>query len=222
VAQRFQRCDRLAAREAALAAEVLMAAPPRGNTGYSVYFITASTFQRTPLFRKEPMARLFVEVLFHYRDHKNYLLHEFVLMPDHFHLLISSTLSLERSLQLHQGRVLLSSKKTGIRRRKSGRRAFTIGECVELKTITTSSNTSAKIRSSRGWQLHSLTIPKARPARNCDGRGRPPNSLRRAFPPALVLTHPQNRQDNCHITANIIATTRVSRLAGSRFPATKT
>jgi len=23
------------------------------------------------------MARLFVEVLFHYRDHKNYLLHEF-------------------------------------------------------------------------------------------------------------------------------------------------
>jgi putative transposase len=80
-----------------------MAAPPRGNTGYSVYFITTSTFQRTPLFRKEPMARLFVDVLFHYRDHKNYLLHEFVLMPDHFHLLISPTLSLERSLQLIKG-----------------------------------------------------------------------------------------------------------------------
>ncbi len=80
-----------------------MAAPPRGNTGYSVYFITASTFQRAPMFRKEPMARLFVEVLFHYRDHKNYLLHEFVLMPDHFHLLISPTLSLERSLQLIKG-----------------------------------------------------------------------------------------------------------------------
>jgi putative transposase len=80
-----------------------MAAPPRGNTGYSVYFITASTFQRSPLFRKEPMARLFVEVLFHYRDKKNYLLHEFVLMPDHFHLLLSPALSLERSLQLVKG-----------------------------------------------------------------------------------------------------------------------
>jgi putative transposase len=80
-----------------------MAVPPRGNTGYSVYFITASTFQRSPLFRKEPMARLFVEVLFHYRDKKNYLLHEFVLMPDHFHLLLSPTLSLERSLQLIKG-----------------------------------------------------------------------------------------------------------------------
>jgi|SRR5271168_703124 len=80
-----------------------MAAPPRGNTGYSIYFITASTFQRRPLFRKEPMARLFVEVLFHYRDKKNYILHEFVVMPDHFHLLLSPVLSLERSLQLIKG-----------------------------------------------------------------------------------------------------------------------
>src|ERR1700716_24397 len=88
-----------------------MAAPPRGNTGYSVYFITASTAQRAPLFRKEPMARLFVEVLFHHRDHKNYLLHEFVLMPDHFHLLISATLSLERSLQLIKGGFSYRAKK---------------------------------------------------------------------------------------------------------------
>ncbi len=88
-----------------------MAAPPRGNTGYSVYFITASTFQRILLFRREPMAGLFVEVLFHYRDHKNYLLHEFVLMPDHFHLLISPTLSLERSLQLIKGGFSYRAKK---------------------------------------------------------------------------------------------------------------
>ncbi|SRR5258707_7728077 len=111
VAQRFQRCDRLAIRERLLAAEVLTAATPRGNTGYSVYFITASTAQRTPLFRREPMARLFVEVLFHYRDHKNYLLHEFVLMPDHFHLLVSPTLSLERSLQLIKGGFSYRAKK---------------------------------------------------------------------------------------------------------------
>ena len=111
MAQRFQRCDKLGTREAPLAAEVLLAAPPRGNTGYSVYFITGSTFQRTPLFRKDPMARLFVEVLFHYRDHKNYLLHEFVLMPDHFHLLISPALSLERSLQLIKGGFSYRAKK---------------------------------------------------------------------------------------------------------------
>ena len=88
-----------------------MAAPLRGNTGYSVYFITASTAQRAPLFRRDPMARLFVEVLFHYRDHKNYLLHEFVLMPDHFHLLVSPMLSLERSLQLIKGGFSYRAKK---------------------------------------------------------------------------------------------------------------
>ena len=88
-----------------------MAAPPRGNTGYSVYFITASTAQRAPLFRKEPMARLLVEVMLQYRDDKNYLLHEFVLMPDHFHLLISPTLSLERSLQLIKGGFSYRAKK---------------------------------------------------------------------------------------------------------------
>ena len=53
-----------------------MTAPHRGNTGFSVYFITASTVQRKLLFNKPPMAKLFVEVLFHYRDHENYLLHE--------------------------------------------------------------------------------------------------------------------------------------------------
>jgi putative transposase len=80
-----------------------MAAPPKGNTGHSVYFVTASTFQRRAQFRNEPMARLFVEVLFHYRDKKGYFLHEFVLMPDHFHLLLSPSLSLERSVQLVKG-----------------------------------------------------------------------------------------------------------------------
>jgi putative transposase len=80
-----------------------MAAPLRGTTGCSVYFITASTFQRRAIFSKGPTARLFIEVLFHYRDKKNYLLHAFVLMPDHFHLLLSPTLSLERSLQLIKG-----------------------------------------------------------------------------------------------------------------------
>ncbi|HXZ39471.1 MAG TPA: transposase [Terriglobales bacterium] len=80
-----------------------MAAPRRGNTGYSTYFITASTFQKMSLFQSERMAQLFVEVLLDYRAHKKYLLHEFVLMPNHFHLLITPTLTLERALQLIKG-----------------------------------------------------------------------------------------------------------------------
>ncbi len=80
-----------------------MAAPPRGNTGLGTYFITAVTFQKQSLFQSERMANLFLEVLFSYRLPQKYLLHEFVLMPDHFHLLITPTLTLERAMQLIKG-----------------------------------------------------------------------------------------------------------------------
>jgi putative transposase len=80
-----------------------MAAPPRGNTGDSVYFITASTFQKQSLFQSERFSRLFIHTLFHYRLQNKYLLHEFVVMPNHFHLLITPTLTLERALQLIKG-----------------------------------------------------------------------------------------------------------------------
>ena len=78
-------------------------AAPRGNTGDSCYFITASTYGKKSLFQSERMAQLFIEVLFHYRRQEKYLLHEFVLMPNHFHLLITPAETLERAIQLIKG-----------------------------------------------------------------------------------------------------------------------
>jgi len=49
------------------------------------------------------MARLLVDVLHHYRKQSKYLLHEFVVMPDHFHLLLTPTETLERALQSIKG-----------------------------------------------------------------------------------------------------------------------
>ena len=80
-----------------------MAAPRRGNTGYSCYFITASTFQKRNVLQSERMAGLFLDVLLHYRAQEKYLLHEFVVMPDHFHLLITPRESLERAMQVIKG-----------------------------------------------------------------------------------------------------------------------
>jgi putative transposase len=88
-----------------------VAAPPRGNTGHSSYFITASTFQKQSLFQSEALAELFVKVLFNYRDQEKYLLHEFVLMPNHFHLLITPVQSLERAMQLIKGGFSYRAKK---------------------------------------------------------------------------------------------------------------
>jgi putative transposase len=88
-----------------------MAAPPRGNTGFSTYFITANSFQKESLFQSQRMAELFVKVLFDYRDQKKYLLHEFVLMPNHFHLLTTPVLTLERALQFIKGGFSYRAKK---------------------------------------------------------------------------------------------------------------
>src|ERR1700689_4859278 len=88
-----------------------MAAPPRGKTGIGTYFITAGTFQKHSLFQSDRMANLFLEVLYSYRLQQKYLLHEFVLMSDHFHLLITPSLTLERTLQLIKGGFSFRAKK---------------------------------------------------------------------------------------------------------------
>jgi putative transposase len=80
-----------------------MAAPRRGNTGSGTYFITAGTYQKQRLLQSDRMAGLFVDVLLGYRLKEKYLLHEFVVMPDHFHVLITPLLTLERALQLIKG-----------------------------------------------------------------------------------------------------------------------
>lgn len=80
-----------------------MAAPFRANTGHGCYFITASTFEKRGLLQSDRMKRLLVNVVFQYREQEKYLLHEFVIMTDDFHLLISPIVILERALQFIKG-----------------------------------------------------------------------------------------------------------------------
>ena len=54
-----------------------MTIPYRGQIGDGIYFITASTWEQQALLQSDRMARLFIEVLFHYRNQNKYLLHEF-------------------------------------------------------------------------------------------------------------------------------------------------
>jgi putative transposase len=74
------------------------------------YFVTSKTWESRHLFRAEPWARLFFKVLVSHRG-KAYLLHDFVLMPDHFHLLMTPSVTLERALQLIKGGFSFKAKK---------------------------------------------------------------------------------------------------------------
>lgn len=79
------------------------------NNGQT-YFVTSQTWMRRELFRNPRWATLFLDVLRSYRPAK-YLLHEFVLMRDHFHLIITPQTSLEKAVQFIKGGFSFRAKK---------------------------------------------------------------------------------------------------------------
>ena len=72
--------------------------------------ITTSTWGRRALFRNDRWAKLLIDTLYHYRG-SAYLLHEFVIMPDHIHVLLTPITSLEKTAQFIKGGFSYRAKK---------------------------------------------------------------------------------------------------------------
>ena len=69
------------------------------------FFVTSVTDGRRLVLGSERSARLFIAVLQNYRAQGRFLLHEFVVMPDHFHLIITPAedIALEKAMQYIKG-----------------------------------------------------------------------------------------------------------------------
>jgi putative transposase len=69
------------------------------------FFVTSSVWSKQNLLQSDRAAGLFLRVLYDYRAQNKFRLHEFVVMPDHFHLLltIESGLTIERAVQFIKG-----------------------------------------------------------------------------------------------------------------------
>ena len=80
-----------------------------------IFFVTTITAHRQPIFRREATANLLIETLAHYRDAGKFLLHEFVIMPDHLHALLTPAdeISLERVMQFIKGGFSYRMKERG-------------------------------------------------------------------------------------------------------------
>jgi len=89
---------------------VLKPAREHTTNNAQTYFVTSDTSERRALFNVESWARLFFKTLLSHRGDA-YLLHEFVLMPDHFHLLMTPMIALERAVQLIKGGFSFRAKK---------------------------------------------------------------------------------------------------------------
>jgi putative transposase len=82
-----------------------MSTPAHRTVPGASYFITTKCWQRRSLFQVSEVAEVMISTLFDYRDSRAYLLHEFVIMPDHVHLILTpnSETSLEKAVQLIKG-----------------------------------------------------------------------------------------------------------------------
>jgi putative transposase len=93
----------------------MLAAPMKPHREHATnnaqtYMVTSPTWERRSLFQNERWAMLLIDTLYHYRP-SAYLLHEFVIMPDHFHALITTRTSLEKAVQFIKGGFSYRAKK---------------------------------------------------------------------------------------------------------------
>jgi putative transposase len=91
-----------------------MAIPYRGDTQPDeTYFITFNCDGRKRLLQSQRMASLLIDVLLHHRSEAKYRLHEFVVMPNHFHGLVTtiSGTTLKAAVSIIKGAVSFRAKR---------------------------------------------------------------------------------------------------------------
>lgn len=69
------------------------------------FFVTSSIAEKRNFLQSDRSARLFIDVVCHYRSEGRYRLYAFVVMPDHFHVIISvgPEITVERAVQFIKG-----------------------------------------------------------------------------------------------------------------------
>ncbi len=69
------------------------------------YFLTTNTWEKRELFHVSENAEILLATMLKYRDAGAYLLHEFVIMPNHLHLMITpgAECTLEKAMQFIKG-----------------------------------------------------------------------------------------------------------------------
>src|SRR5277367_5365866 len=92
-------------QEGALAPEVSMSRLTHRTAPGFTYFVTTKTWQSRTIFQVTENAETLIECIVRHRDKGTYLLHEFVVMPNHLHLILtpSEQTTLEKAMQMVKG-----------------------------------------------------------------------------------------------------------------------
>jgi putative transposase len=76
----------------------------RTGAGFT-YFVTTKCWENRAIFQVRENADVLIHCMLRYRDNGSFLLHEFVVMPNHLHVILTPAedTSLERAMQLVKG-----------------------------------------------------------------------------------------------------------------------
>jgi len=108
--------------------------------GEQTYFGTSGTDGRERYFVYPKYVNLFIDTLYRYREQKKYRIHSFVVMPEHFHALITPLgITIEKAVQYIKGGYSFRVKKELNRNFDIWQRGFTdrrvrVGEYEGFKT----------------------------------------------------------------------------------------
>jgi putative transposase len=82
-----------------------MARPKHRTKPGATYFVTTDTWERRKIFCKPSMAKIVEAKLFEHRSKGSYLVHRYVVMPDHLHIILTPgvTTTLEKAVGLIKG-----------------------------------------------------------------------------------------------------------------------
>jgi putative transposase len=76
----------------------------RTSPGWT-YFVTTKAWQNQSFFQVQETSQILIDKILEYRGKGDYLLHEFVVMPNHLHLILTpqDAVTLEKAMQLIKG-----------------------------------------------------------------------------------------------------------------------
>jgi len=99
------------------------------------YAFTAISHERRRIFQRTANAELLIATIFRYRDQSRFLLHGFVVMPDHMHVLLTPEESIEKTAQLIKGDIRLrfvSSLRVRFGRRDTMRIGYSMQKIIGI------------------------------------------------------------------------------------------
>lgn len=87
--------------------------PAAAQAGLRTFFVTSRAAEGKALLQTDRMATLFIDVLHSYVAARKFVIHDFVVMPNHVRLLLTvdQALSIERAVQLVKGNFSYRAKK---------------------------------------------------------------------------------------------------------------